>query len=286
MQKMKAERETHIWEAYANIKFIFNNSPSAEIRIAFYDGDKWKDESSWAYLGTDCLVAPRTEQTVNFGWLDKDTPDYEWRRVVLHEFGHVLGCIHEDQQPAETIQWNKEAVYKWYQGPPNNWTKQDVDENILIPSGEEGISNTTFDERSIMAYPIPPEFTLDKKGVEGGDDLTLLDKQKIGEMYPIGIPVVAPKANMLSINGPSLNGVITPIKASNKFELNIALPDTYRIWTSFIGGKVTVYSANSVVGSGQQQVTLSLRNGPHAVVVEPITHGNTAYYRIHVARIK
>lgn len=32
---------------------------------------------------------------MHFGWLRDDTDDVEWRRVVVHEFGHALGAIHE-----------------------------------------------------------------------------------------------------------------------------------------------------------------------------------------------
>jgi len=37
--------------------------------------------------------------TMNFGWLTPDTEDSEYQRVVLHEFGHALGLLHEHQHP-------------------------------------------------------------------------------------------------------------------------------------------------------------------------------------------
>jgi len=39
------------------------------------------------------------EPTMNYGWLKDDTDDVEYRRVVIHEFGHALGAIHEHQNP-------------------------------------------------------------------------------------------------------------------------------------------------------------------------------------------
>ncbi len=47
------------------------------------------------------------------GWLEPDTPNDEYRRVVLHEFGHALGGIHEHQSPASgVIPWDKPKVYE------------------------------------------------------------------------------------------------------------------------------------------------------------------------------
>jgi len=43
--------------------------------------------------------------TMNFGWLNEDSDEDEYSRVVLHEFGHSLSCIHEHQHPANGIPW-------------------------------------------------------------------------------------------------------------------------------------------------------------------------------------
>jgi hypothetical protein len=51
---------------------------------------------------------------MNYGWLLANTPDQEYSRVVLHEFGHALGAIHEHQHPAAGIPWDKPKVYEYY----------------------------------------------------------------------------------------------------------------------------------------------------------------------------
>ena len=174
----KVEKYAHQWEEYANIKFIFGNDPDAEIRISF------NEKGSWSYIGTDCLSIPKDQPTMNYGWLRSDSPEDEYSRVVLHEFGHALGCIHEHQNPTTNIPWDKEAVYRYYAGPPNNWTKEQVDQNLFKHYSRTITNFTTFDKKSIMLYAIPNRLTLGDYEVGWNKTLSDRDKQFIKEMYP------------------------------------------------------------------------------------------------------
>ena len=50
---------------------------------------------------------------MNYGWLTPESAQDEVRRVVLHEFGHALGLIHEHQNPkGGGIEWNRDAVQR------------------------------------------------------------------------------------------------------------------------------------------------------------------------------
>ena len=78
------------WTDYAKgITLKETNDFTSEIRISFQSG------GSWSYVGKDCIGIPYQEPTMNLGWLTETTDDNEFRRVVLHEFGHALGLIHE-----------------------------------------------------------------------------------------------------------------------------------------------------------------------------------------------
>lgn len=96
---------------------------------------------------------------MNFGWLTPTTADDEYSRVVIHEFGHALGYYHEHQNPSTNIPWDKEAVYKLYGGPPNNWSKAQVDQNLFRKYSRSISQFSEFDKESIMLYTIPNALT-------------------------------------------------------------------------------------------------------------------------------
>src|ERR1700730_15084030 len=110
----------------ANLTLDFRDDGPADIRIAFQQGN-----GSWAYLGTMCRQLQEPRPTMNYGWLTDNSPDDEVRRVVLHEFGHALGLIHEHQNPQGGIQWKIAAVTKDLSGPPNNWNDATIQNNIF-----------------------------------------------------------------------------------------------------------------------------------------------------------
>lgn len=186
------------WSEHANIQFEFTDDPEAEIRISFAQA------GSWSYLGTDALVIPRSQPTMNFGWLTRATPNEEYARVVIHEFGHALGCIHEHQNPASEIPWNKEAVYDFYQGPPNFWAREQVDINLFTRYAEDITQFSDFDPDSIMLYPIPNQFTRGDFEVGWNHALSDTDKHYVGVLYPQEEPDV----QEIEVDAPAIQGKI------------------------------------------------------------------------------
>jgi hypothetical protein len=137
-------------------------------------------------VGTDALVEkyfPKFQPTMNFGWLKADTDDQEYERVVVHEFGHALGLIHEHQNPKAKLKWNKPEVYRVFSGSPNFWSKEEIDHNILSKYSPAGIQNTNFDEDSIMLYMFPGSLFLNGVGTKSNTKLSKHDKEFIGQQY-------------------------------------------------------------------------------------------------------
>lgn len=180
--KKKVEGYAHEWEKHANIKFKFIASGDAEIRISFF-----ADAGSWSALGNDALVTayfPKFQPTMNYGWLRDDTPEEEYRRVTLHEFGHALGLVHEHQSPSAKLRWNTAEVYRSFSGPPNFWSKADIDHNVLGKYSPKGVTFTSFDPKSIMLYMFDGSLFLDGIGTNENDKLSAHDKALIRKTYP------------------------------------------------------------------------------------------------------
>jgi hypothetical protein len=166
------------WTGFANLKLDFGDDPAAEIRISFQTG------GSWSYIGTDALGIGQAEPTMNFGWLTPASEDSEISRVVLHEMGHALGAIHEHQSPAADVPWDREAVYRYYGGPPNNWTRDQVDQNIFARYSRTTTNFSAFDRSSIMLYAIPNELTIGDYEVGWNRVLSDTDKSFMRAQYP------------------------------------------------------------------------------------------------------
>ena len=163
----------------ANLTFDFRTKGPTDIRIAFRQG-----AGSWSYNGTYCRKIPEPQPTMNYGWLTPSSPADEIRRVVLHEFGHALGLIHEHQNPKKPIKWNKPAVIHDLAGPPNNWDPATIENNMFKRYKEKEVMATPVDATSIMMYPIPKAWTLDGFHAEMNDKLSARDVQLIQNAYP------------------------------------------------------------------------------------------------------
>jgi len=106
--------------------------------------------------------------------------DQDIRRKTLHEFGHVLGLIHEHQVPSVPIEWDRDAVIEDLEGV---WTKEMIETNILTPLAAGEVNATDFDPTSIMIYPIKKRWTKNGFSSDYNLDLSPKDIEFISTVY-------------------------------------------------------------------------------------------------------
>lgn len=277
----------HVWSQVANVKFVFGEDVDAEIRISF------KQPGSWSYLGTDALGIAKSKPTMNFGWLTPGTPNDEYSRVVTHEFGHALALIHEHQNPAAAIPWNTQAVYDYYQGPPNNWTKQQVDVNLFTRYSADISKYSEFDRESIMLYPIPLEFVTDPSFVVGWNKaLSTVDKKFIATLYPFDPKPI----NELTIDGPAVRATIGQRGEVDSYTFVVQAAGRYSVETlGRMDTTLSLYGPDSETrhiatdddsGRGlNAKISQQLRAGKYTVRVRHFSENKTGEYEIKLSRV-
>lgn len=201
------------WEKYANItfKFVPDTTRITNIRIKLGNGAGHNSA-----VGTEANFRPQTMQTINFDTLFFADGDYyvsslqkkgvkppydlsqlamgmrydpghwnttETRRVVMHEFGHALGLLHEQSYPG-AVKWKKtDSIYQYYE-ETQGWNREQVDFNVFEVASQFYTNGTKYDPKSIMHYSINSWETTNGYSVQQNDELSAGDKILIAALYP------------------------------------------------------------------------------------------------------
>jgi hypothetical protein len=172
------------WTDSVNLGFEFvpANDPTAMVRITFafnrvYDSQLGRDANE-SMLG-------KGGYTMRLGFDPQHNEDM-YNFYTLHEFGHVLGLVHEHQNPGTTIQWNERAVIDYYLSTNPQWTEATVRQNILTALVyQRDVQNyTAFDPDSIMMYPIPPGLASNIARPDFNWHLSTSDRRFTEMLYP------------------------------------------------------------------------------------------------------
>jgi len=202
--RRKIEAFAKEWEAFANIRFAFQRVAEKDVDGAITDRDldvaiRLEPTQSFRVGAYQSFYGPQSHKQTHADppapsmWLvfPLDAKDQEIRRVTLHEFGHALGMIHEQQRPDLDIRWNRAAVLKYYRF--TGWSKDTIEAQVMRPFQGRVIAATPFDPTSIMIYPIPHGLV---SNYEAGwtRELSPMDKVFIGTVYPFS--AIAPPRNL------------------------------------------------------------------------------------------
>lgn len=179
----------NLWGKYCNAQFKITSggASQADVRIALTAGDGY-----WSYLGTDVSRIPKGQPTMNLDSFSLNTPESEYNRVITHETGHTLGCVHEHLRRAIIARLDvgkTEALFMRTQG----WTRQEVDQQVLTPVEEDALFHTPEAEvDSVMCYALPASITINNVAIPGGMGITAGDGLFMGTLYPLAITPLPP----------------------------------------------------------------------------------------------
>ena len=169
-----------IWKSQGmGLEFIeVTDRREEQIRIGFMEGD-----GAWSYVGRDVLNISKNARTMNFGWNIIDDID-----TAVHEIGHTLGFPHEHQNPNAGIVWDEEAVYEALAKPPNRWSRETTEYNIIRKIAPDDIQGSDWDPNSVMHYPFQEGMILQPIGFRDGlspnPGLSARDKVWVKHFYP------------------------------------------------------------------------------------------------------
>jgi hypothetical protein len=173
------------WGQFCNAKFVLTNT-DPQIRV-----DRGPS-GYWSYLGTDILMIPRSQPTMNLQGFTMQTSEAEFNRVVKHEIGHSMGFPHEHARPQLVARLDRNKTINYFR-QQYGWSEQQTIQQVLTPISESSIRGTAnADADSIMCYQLPGSITIDGQPIRGGVDIDPLDAQFAGELYPLPVPPPPP----------------------------------------------------------------------------------------------
>ncbi|MBS1663645.1 MAG: hypothetical protein JST68_21560 [Bacteroidetes bacterium] len=165
-----------LWDIGATIRVYFDGGPLNITDRVLALGKVWTNmaklklrevslkEQSDIRICFDCLgysslvgkqaLDPRYkgQTTMCLQGLDETKDSALFTRTVLHEFGHMIGLLHELQSPDAKINWDTTRLYAYYDSV-YHWGRDSVDQFVLKQF--DGADHSRFDSLSIMLYAVP-----------------------------------------------------------------------------------------------------------------------------------
>ena len=172
-----------LWSQFGNLSFkMVQDCDAADVTIRVHDdsGDDSDLTGSWSYLGVE---SRDFKPSMNLGWAARPgLSKRSLRRVVLHEFGHMIGMAHEHLKPGIEIPWDEAAVMEYYGN--FGWSEESIKDNVLTELDPRDYQFSLYDSASIMHYRVPNRITVGDFSVASNIYLSNGDKLWVSMAYP------------------------------------------------------------------------------------------------------
>lgn len=155
-----------------------------------------EDGPSWSYVGTDHLLAPADERTMNLGWIERLAREGDQAGsdiVVQHEFMHTFGCLHAMQNPdCQLMISDAGRVYYKSKG----MTDAEIVHVFERRADPSKIISGPYDAASLMNYGVKAEHAVDGVGIEWPSQLSAGDwqflEERLGPLHLDPLPTPPP----------------------------------------------------------------------------------------------
>lgn len=197
--KEQVETFAKLWSEPAEIDFEFGVPRAAsDVRVTFTQA------GFYSRLGMEARQFPK--ETMSLGFRG-DEPEAEVRRLVLHEFGHAIGFMHEHQHPEAGIDWDEAGALAFYRPLLPPMSDADIMAQLrAVPANSFRYKFFRFDPDSIMMYYIPRQAV--KPGMyrpeygKNNNQLSEADAVVAASVYGPRDGVAAGRARKLVVDGP------------------------------------------------------------------------------------
>ena len=181
------------WRQFANLSWDFQDgAAAADVTVNFLPTADAGYGTYSSALGTEArefVSAGLPSVHLVFDPADPANDATELARVCLHEWGHVLGLIHEHERPDRPISFDLAATVAYYRElTGGTWTEAEIQQQVINPYTGPLAGETAFDTKSIMMYPFPAGLATYADGspfqTGWNEHLTAHDKQLAAQLYP------------------------------------------------------------------------------------------------------
>lgn len=164
------------YQRHVNIRFDFtSNQGQSDVRISFDPA-----KGFWSFVGTQALQIPLNKVTMNLAFTNRMLYE-DMMGKARHEFGHVVGLVHEHQHPAGP-KFNAGRAREHFssRGIPSD----QLDNQVLNPHTALRYLTRDYDPESIMHYEVPEHITRDGTTVGRNTRLSRGDIATLQALYP------------------------------------------------------------------------------------------------------